>query len=105
MVQVVFIPSELKLIMKGHANYSQEGTDPVCTSASILFCTLAQSLTDSMEMMKKPIRIKAAWGNSELSCTPKLKYKANIIRSYWTILEGLRMLQKDFPQNISITIK
>ena len=105
MITIEFKPDELKLTMKGHAQYDNSGNDIVCASASMLFYTLCQAITDSTEMMRKSTRIKNKSGDAEIHCYPKQKYKGIISRTYWTILEGFLLLAEHYPKNVEFVVK
>ncbi len=104
MIKVVFTPTEYKLELTGHAGAGMKGTDVVCAAASMLFYTLAESLEQSDGMLDDHT-IREESGNGCISCVPKEEYEGNIVRSYWTILNGYQLLAETYPENVVLEIK
>ena len=104
MINITFKPKTLELEIQGHAGQGKKGEDIVCSAISTLFYTLGQALIDSEEMLEDKLTFKDEDGNGYLTCKPKEKYKGNIVRSYWTILEGIRLVAENYKKNVKLTI-
>ncbi len=104
MIEIVFHSRIMELEMKGHAGHGKKGKDIVCSAASTLFYTLAESLNVSREMLAEPPVIKDEEGNGLIRCNPKKAYDGNIETMYWTVLIGLRTLAQNYPENVSFKV-
>ena len=98
MIEITFDPEKLDLRITGHAGAGEAGHDLVCCAVSTLFYTLAECLTDCSEMLEEEMIYEYEEGNGHIQCTPKARYLAIIQRTYYTVLTGLHMLAKAYPQ-------
>lgn len=105
MIHITFEPDKLKLDIRGHAGQDEHGRDIVCSAVSILYYTLAESLNQSKEMLKRPATIKMNNGNGYVRCYPKKEYKGNIALIYWTVLNGISLLVEEYPQYIEFKVE
>lgn len=104
MIEITFNKKTLELSVKGHAEHGNKGEDIVCSAVSILFYTLAESLTESKEMLLQNPRIEMEDGNGTISCVPKGKYEANVLLIYWTVLNGFNLLAENYEKNINLVV-
>lgn len=104
MIEITFNEKNLELSVKGHANHGEKGEDIVCSAVSILFYTLAESLTESKEMLVQNPHINMEDGNGTISCVPKGIYEANVSLMYWTVLNGFNLLASEYKNNVSLKI-
>ena len=104
MITITFKPNTLELEINGHAGQNKKGEDIVCSAISTLFYTLGQALIDSEEMLEEKLTFKDEDGAGYLSCKPKEKYKGNIVRSYWTILEGFRLVAENYEKYVKLSV-
>ena len=104
MIKIAFNPKKYEVKITGHANYRKKGEDIVCAAVSTLFYTLGKALMDSSMMLEEPPICKDEPGNAIISCKPKPEYEGNIIRSYWTILEGFEFLAQNYEKNVRFTL-
>ena len=104
MITITFRPNTLELEINGHAGQNKKGEDIVCSAISTLFYTLGQALIDSEEMLEEKITFKDEDGAGYLSCKPKEEYKGNIVRSYWTILEGFRLVAENYEKYVKLSV-
>lgn len=104
MIDITFDEKNLELSVKGHAEHGKKGEDIVCAAVSILFYTLAESLTESKEMFVQNPRIEMEDGNGTISCTPKGMYEANVLLMYWTVLNGFQLLASEYKDNVKLEI-
>ena len=104
MINITFDPKNLELKLEGHAGADEKGKDIVCASASTLFYTLAQSLIESQDMLKKHPIIEWDDGNGYIKCRPRKEYQGNITLIYWTILNGIELLAEEYPQYITFKV-
>lgn len=105
MIEITFNAKTLELSVKGHAEHGNKGEDIICSAVSILFYTLAETLTNSKEMLSQNPRIEMEDGNGTISCVPKDIYEANISLIYMTILNGFSLLAENYEENIRFFIK
>lgn len=105
MVNITFEPKNFTLEVTGHAGQDEKGHDIVCSALSMLFYTLAQSVTMSERMLKEEPVIRFDDGNGYIQCTPKEEYIGNISLVHWTIMNGFELLVEEYPQYISFRVK
>ena len=97
MISVDYDRKNLDLTVQGHAGYAESGKDIVCSAVSILTSTLAYLLSP---------------GDFERCFEPELSAFRAIVpdeglkkmyRPYFEfVMEGLRMLQAAYPENVLI---
>lgn len=104
MIEITFNEKNLELSVSGHAEHGNKGEDIVCSAVSILFYTLAESLTESKEMLVQNPHINMEDGNGTISCVPKGIYEANVSLMYWTVLNGFNLLASEYKNNVSLKI-
>ena len=104
MITITFKPNTLELEINGHAGQNKKGEEIVCSAISTLFYTLGQALIDSEEMLEEKLTFKDEDGAGYLSCKPKEKDKGNIVRSYWTILEGFRLVAENYEKYVKLSV-
>ena len=104
MIRITFNPYKLELEIKGHAKHGKKGEDIVCAAVSTLFYTLGEALFASREMLTKEAVFKDENGKGLISCVPKPEYEGNIARTYWTILTGLELIEKNYKKNVRLRI-
>ena len=106
MINVIYYRSENKLTVEGHAQSGNAGRDLVCASASILAYTLAAFVKSSYKakQTKKPV-LKLESGDTEVSCKARPRFKLAITLAFDTICGGYELLAKNYPDNVSYTIK
>ena len=89
---------------EGHAAYPESGHDIVCSAASILAYTLAQTTRyieeqDGFEL--KPI-IQLNEGKAIVLVRPKEKYEGEVMQSFFTIEVGYSLLAQNYPQYVEL---
>lgn len=104
MIRITFNPDKLELEIKGHAKHGKKGEDIVCAAVSTLFYTLGEALCESREMLTEEAIFKDEKGKGLISCVPKPEYEGNIARTYWTILTGLQLVEKNYKKNVRFRI-
>ena len=97
MISVHYDSKNLDLTVQGHAGYAEPGKDIVCSAVSILTSTLAFLLArNEFENCFEP----------ELSAfravVPNEGVKKRYRPYFEFVMEGLRMLQAAYPENIVI---
>lgn len=102
MIEVKFTPKEYKLEVSGHAGYAEAGKDIICSAVSILFYTLAQSLTDARYALEKDVMVNVSDGI--ISCVPQGKYEATVEAIFWVILNGMKLLADDEPEYVHLDV-
>jgi len=103
MVKVSFKPNKYELTITGHAGAGKSGDDIVCSAVSILFYSLAKSLSDNPQMFKEPVDITDEEGNGHLKCSPSPKYEATVKTMFTPTLTGFQLLADTYPKFVSLT--
>lgn len=93
------------LRLTGHAGAGEAGRDLVCSAASILAYTVAQTalfMYEDKALKKKPkIRLKP--GDAEVVMTPKKASYTEALHTYYVAQVGYRLLAKDYPGYVKLT--
>ena len=105
MITILYKPKTMEIKISGHAGYDRKGKDTVCAAVSTLFYTLGEVLLKSMDMMDDYPIVKDDEGDGYLVCTPKPEYRGRIERSYWTIIQGFKMVAENYPQYVKFIVK
>ena len=96
MIEVIYYKESHLLTMDGHSGYSEEGTDIVCSAASILAYTLAEAVSKFNDPY-----IDLDIGSAEISCNQN-DDTVNLV--FDTICDGYKLLENNFPENISFMV-
>ena len=107
MIQVSFTRTEDKTLLfkiDGHAGQDNSGHDIVCSAASILAYTLAQTMRyieeqDGFEL--KPI-IQLNEGKAIVLVRPREKYEGEVMQTFFTIEVGFSLLAQNYPQYVEL---
>lgn len=105
MINITFTPETLELEIEGHAEHGKQGEDIVCAAVSTLFYTLGEALYQSQDMLFSPPVFKDEAGKGYLKCVPKPEYTGNITRTYWTVLTGMALVEKNYKKNIKLCVR
>ena len=93
---------EYFLKMSGHCGFDEEGKDIVCAAASILCLSLCNLLENSENKLRESAKITVKKGFSEIVFHPKMEYSKELAGAFNTIETGLRLLDENYPENVSI---
>lgn len=104
MITITYSLKRREMRMKGHADYSEPGTDIVCASASMLFYTLCQSLVSLEDSLATKPKMEMTKGRAAVKCIPKAEHEGTIDVIFWTILNGFHMLAQQYPENVCLKI-
>lgn len=99
MTTVKFNAKDMTITAVDHA-----GSSAVCAGVSALLGALAKSLDDSEYMLEDKPQIEFDEATAKISCCPKPEWKSFIVRSYWTVLEGLELISTKYPEACSLSI-
>lgn len=107
MLQVSFTRVEDKSLLfkiDGHAGQNDKGHDIVCSAASILAYTLAQTMRyieaqGGLEV--KPI-IKLNEGHAFILVRPTEDYEGEVMQSFFTVEVGYSLLAQNYPQYVEL---
>lgn len=105
MIEVKIIPKKHKLEMTGHAQHDEPGKDIVCAAASMLFYTLAETVTSYPDKVFMRAPYCDSGNKNIIICTPKNEWQSCLDVIYQTILNGLLLLEQNYPDNIKIAIE
>lgn len=110
MIDVKFGKSEdgksLVLTLHGHAGQAEKGQDIVCSAASILAYTAAQTVVAMHEegkLQKKP-NIKLDSGDIRIVCKPHEEAFPEALHAYSVVQIGYRLLELTYPECVSLTM-
>lgn len=109
MIQVRFAKSEdgksLILTVKGHAGQAPKGQDIVCASASILACTVAQTVILMREQgkLKKKPTIRLESGDTVITCKPNRAYFNEAAHTFYVAEVGYILLNHSYPDFVQVT--
>ena len=105
MITVTFDMSKYEVKFKGHAGQGDPGHDLVCASASMLFYTLWENLSQMEEMLcKDSFKSVSKAGNASIKCKPLKKFEPNITLVYLVIYNGLQLLAGDYSDFIEVKL-
>ncbi len=101
MITVEFDNSTMALSMRGHSDTQK------CAGISALFGSLAYSLTRAYDagMLEANVSIREEDGECSIACKAKEGFEANISLMYWTVLNGVEMIAKKYPEEVSFLVK
>lgn len=102
MINITYDKRAHRLEMNGHADYAPIGSDIVCAAVSTLCYTFAQEI-ENLGIDERNIDIGS--GYSVIECKPNKQNKAVYDVVAETILTGLKMIAKEYPDNVNINIK
>lgn len=105
MIQITFKPNTMELEVSGHADHGKKGEDIVCAAVSSLFYTLGEALYQSTDMLSAMPIVKTEDGVGYIWSNAKPPYQGNIQRTYWTVLVGLELIAKEYPNNVKFEVK
>ena len=92
---------ELTMTFDGHANSARKGQDIVCSAASILFYTLAESIrAQKKESFLREPEIKIKSGGASVTCAPAKEYYDAISNVYEVVATGAKLLAFNEPEYI-----
>jgi len=91
-----------RLKMKGHCGFAPEGKDIVCAAASILCLSMGQVVMDNKDKLLDKPRVINHNGHATVEWKPKPEYDAALLNSLYTIKQGLRILEHNYPEFIRI---
>ena len=93
------------LRLTGHAGAGEAGRDLVCSAASILAYTVAQTakfMYEEKALRKKPT-IRLDPGDAEVVMKPKKAYYAEALHTYFVAQVGYSLLAHNYPQYVEVT--
>lgn len=105
MITITFNADNMDLTIKGHAGVDYNGYDPVCSGISALFYTLCNAITDSEHMFQDEPVLVIDHGDGRVQCKPKKEYESAVQMIFWTILEGIDLMAKSYPENVELISK
>ena len=94
----------VSLRVEGHAGQAEIGKDIVCSAASILAYTVAQTITQMNKQgwLKKKPHIKLKEGKGIVTCVPKEEYYNECLLAFFVAEMGYVLLAKNYPQYVAI---
>ena len=107
MIKVRFEKADKNLVLtvKGHAGQAEHGKDIVCSAASILAYTVAQSVADMRDAgkLKKKPTIRMDEGDAIITCKPTKQYYAEALHTFCVIQTGYDVLCHNYPWYVQLT--
>ena len=90
--------------IEGHSDWSEEGNDIVCAAVSILGCTCVNALESVCQIIPDVTENDSGIIAFDLpEITEVENEKAQILMG--ALKQGLKDLQAEFPQNVTLSIK
>lgn len=107
MITASFEKEEGKFIsmsVVGHAGQAEVGRDIVCSAASILAYTVAQTLTQMNKQgwLKKKPHLTLKEGKSVITCVPKAEFYEECLMVFFVAEMGYTLLAKNYPQYVAL---
>lgn len=106
MIKVSVMPKKYKVKVKGHAKFSEKGTDIICASVSFSFYNLSQVMLNFYQagMLCKEPKLCDNSGNATLEVIPKAEYEAHVQLCLAYFTEGMRVLDAQYPEYVSLKV-
>lgn len=109
MITITYRPKKREVKIKGHAEYDEKGRDIVCAAVSMSFYTLSNALLKAPDKwFKKPPdmadSLTSDTGVSHIVCTPNKDYETYVTLMYETVLTGLELLERSYPDHVKLRI-
>ena len=107
MIKASFTRTEDKSLLfriDGHAGQDDKGHDIVCSAASILAYTLAQTMRYIEEQKgfeSNPV-IHLNEGKATILVRPKEEYEGEVLQTFFTIEVGYSLLAQNYPQYVEL---
>ena len=94
----------ISMCVEGHAGQAEKGKDIVCSAASVLAYTVAQTLTqmDKQGWLKKKPHINLEGGRGLITCIPKEEYFDECLMVFFVAEVGYNLLAKNYPQFVGV---
>lgn len=103
MTRIIYDPVTLTLSAQGHAGYAARGRDIVCAGISALLFALPAAL--EREHITYRMDRDTAQAYLSIQARPTISYRYVCLIILATVIEGLRNIQNEYPEYISITIR
>jgi uncharacterized protein YsxB (DUF464 family) len=107
MIKASFTQKEDKTFLfkiDGHAGQNEKGHDIVCSAATILAYTLAQTMRYIEEQggfETNPV-IQLSEGKAIIFVRPKEEYEGEVLQTFFTIEVGYSLLAQNYPQYVDL---
>ena len=102
MTKAVMYWNRLRLEVKGHADYAEQGKDIVCAGVSMLTGALVGVLEDAEARGRTMFEWKENGADLTIWADPNMG-SMNEIKSYFRMtVKGLRMLAEQYPKHVEI---
>jgi uncharacterized protein YsxB (DUF464 family) len=107
MIQVKFNRNEDKFLLfkiDGHAGQDNSGHDIVCSAASILAYTLAQTMRyiEGQKGFEANPVIKLNEGDAVILVRPKEEFEGEVMQTFFTVEVGYSLLAQNYPQYVEL---
>ena len=95
----------ITLKLTGHAGQAKKGEDIVCSAASILAYTVAQTLQFQYEEggLKKKPHLKLKSGDTAIVAKPKPEHYEEALHTFFVAQVGYSLLAKTYPQYVELS--
>ena len=95
----------ITLKLTGHAGQAEHGKDIVCSAASILAYTVAQTLQFQYEEggLKKKPHFKLEHGDTVIIAKPKPERYEETLHTFFVAQVGYSLLAKTYPQYVELS--
>lgn len=89
----------IRLTIRGHADSAPVGQDLVCAGVSTLAYAAGEAvrqMSESGKLLEESVQLTP--GNAEIMALPVAEYRQEVWNSFWTVLCGLKVMARSFPQ-------
>ena len=100
MIEVKVFPKKHKIEMTGHAEHDEPGKDVVCAAASMLFYTLAETVSSYPDKVFERTPYLDSGDKNVVICTPKKEWPYHIC-AYGLLFTNINDEKQRWPQIMS----
>ncbi len=94
----------IHMTLRGHSGAGPKGADLVCSAATMLAYTAAQSIQFLYEQgaLKCRPKIRGRDGEATIIATPREDYFAQVLQTFWVVQCGCYVLSRNYPDRVSL---
>lgn len=98
--------NKISMFVYGHAGQSSMGNDIVCSAASILAYTVAQTIRyiQSQGGLAEEPCIRLDEGDAVITCIPKEEFAGEVLQTYFVAEVGYSLLAHNFPRFVDLKV-
>lgn len=106
MINIEVDRKKISIKLSGHADYAVKGADDiVCSACSMLIYTFCDYIIKNEKYIHGKFIRYIEPGNTYIELQPNKKYNSEINAMFDMIVNGYRLLEKNYPENVSLNEK